>query len=208
MRRVPLWRRLGGLMGEGHSRHEPNGSGIRIVTANNIRQTQSDPMKSLGNQSAFSWQHIVFAAGCVILAAGIGSLTTIPNIPTWYAGLEKPGFTPPNWAFGPAWTVLYILMGISFWRILERGNRVPGKTVAVVLFLVQLALNAFWSVAFFGLHSPLFGLAVISAMIVFIIATIFAFWRLDRLAGLLMIPYLAWVSFACALNLSVFLLNR
>jgi len=154
------------------------------------------------------WRTAALAAGCVILAAGIGSLATIPNIPTWYAGLHKPAFTPPNWAFGPAWSVLYVLIGIGFWRILNLGPRVAGQRTAVALFLVQLTLNALWSVAFFGLHSPLDGLIVIAAMILTIIATIIAFWPLDRLAALLMVPYLAWVGFASLLNLSVFLLNR
>ena len=149
-----------------------------------------------------------FAAGCVILAAGVGSLATIPNIPTWYAGLAKPSFTPPNWLFGPAWTVLYILMGISFWRVLSLAAGEPGQRLAVALFLVQLTLNAFWSVAFFGLRSPFFGLVVIGTLLVAIIATLFVFWPLDRVAAILMGPYLAWVGFASALNLSVYLMNR
>jgi tryptophan-rich sensory protein len=165
-------------------------------------------MNTLAKPPRFSWQPVLLAAGGVTLAAGIGSFATIPNIPGWYAGLDKPSFTPPNWAFGPAWTVLYVLMGISFWRILNTANGSPGRRTAIGVFIVQLTLNALWSVAFFGLHSPLFGLVVIFAMIAAIVATIFAFWPLDRIAGLLMLPYLAWVAFASALNLSVFLLNR
>ncbi len=165
-------------------------------------------MTSVVNQTHLSWPSVAFAAGCVILAAGIGSFATIPNVATWYAGLEKPAFTPPNWLFGPAWTVLYILMGFSFWRILSLGSDEPGQRLAVTLFLVQLALNALWSVVFFGLHSPLYGLIVISAMIMAIVATIFTFWPLDRVAAIVMIPYLAWVAFATALNLSIFMLNR
>jgi tryptophan-rich sensory protein len=160
------------------------------------------------SHGSFAWMPAAFAAGCVILAAGIGTFATIPNIPTWYAGLAKPSFTPPNWLFGPAWTLLYILMGISFWRILSLAGGEPGQRLAVALFLGQLIFNAFWSVAFFGLRSPLLGLVVICALMVAIVATIFAFWPLDRLAAILMWPYLAWVGFASALNLSVFLLNR
>lgn len=152
---------------------------------------------------------VVFAAGA------IGSAATIPNIPVWYASLHKPAFTPPNWLFGPAWTGLYLLIAISFWRILTspfrktgKGLGKTGKDLAISIFLVQMTLNALWSVVFFGLHSPLYGLVVIGLLIAAIIATIASFVRIDRLSALLLLPYLIWVCFATALNAGIFLMNR
>ncbi len=148
-------------------------------------------------------------AGFVVFAAGAaGSAATLPNITTWYAGLHKPAFTPPNWLFGPVWTALYLLMAIAFWRILTLARKTQSRQTAIVWFLIQICLNALWSIAFFGLHSPLFGLIVIAFMVVAIILTIVSFLHLDRLAGWLLVPYLLWVSFASALNAAVFLLNR
>jgi benzodiazapine receptor len=144
----------------------------------------------------------------VFAASVIGSLATFQNIPTWYAHLAKPGFTPPNWLFGPAWTLLYILMAVAFWRILTLHKGASGKGPAIFWFLIQLILNALWSVAFFGLHSPLYGLVVIGLMIIAIIITMIRFFRLDPWAGIMLVPYLAWVSFASALNAAIFFLNR
>lgn len=145
---------------------------------------------------------VVFAAGAA------GSAATIPNIPTWYATLHKPSFTPPNWLFGPAWTLLYILMAIAFWRILTLPKDTAGKIKSIAWFIIQILLNALWSIAFFGMHSPLYGLVVIGLMLVAIFATVMSFLKIDRISGWLLIPYLAWVSFASALNAAVFLLNR
>lgn len=136
-----------------------------------------------------------------------GSLVTRPSIPSWYAGLSKPGFTPPNWLFAPVWTTLYILMAYGIWRILSLPKDRPGRPAAIAAFFVQLALNCLWSFAFFGAHSPLAGLAVIAALVVAILATIRAFWRLDRIAALLLVPYLVWVAYATALNTAIWQLN-
>lgn len=143
----------------------------------------------------------------VILVAVSASLVTQPNIPTWYAGLQKPGFTPPNWAFPVAWTLLYILMAYALWRILSLPKELPGRSTAIAAFFVQLALNGLWSFAFFGGHSPLAGLVVIIALIVAIIATMRAFGKLDRVAALLLAPYLAWVAYATVLNATIWQLN-
>ena len=143
----------------------------------------------------------------VAVVSVLGTLATAPNIPTWYAGLVKPGFTPPNWVFGPVWTLLYAMMAFALWRILSLpGDRV-GRKPAVTAFFVQLALNALWSWAFFGAHSPLAGLVVIFVLIVAIIATIRAFWALDHVAAYLLVPYLAWVCYATALTAAVWRLN-
>ncbi len=148
------------------------------------------------------------AAGPVLAAAAIGNLATFANLQTWYAHLNKPTFTPPNWVFGPAWGILYILMIIAFWRVLTLPSAVRGKRQGIAMFLIQLALNAAWSVVFFGLHAPAGGLVIIGLMILAIVATLFAFWRIDRPAALMLLPYLAWVCFATALNAGVWLLNR
>ncbi|WP_230534315.1 TspO/MBR family protein [Microvirga roseola] len=143
----------------------------------------------------------------VVAVSVAGSLVTTPNIPTWYAGLEKPGFTPPNWLFAPVWTALYAMMAYALWRILALPRNLPGRSAAVTAFFVQLVLNSLWSFAFFGANSPLAGLIVIAALIVAILATIHAFWRLDRIAALLLAPYLAWVIYATALNAAIWQLN-
>jgi benzodiazapine receptor len=143
----------------------------------------------------------------VVAVAVSASLVTQPNIPTWYASLQKPGFTPPNWAFPVAWTVLYALMAYGLWRILSLPENRPGRPAAIIAFFVQLALNGMWSFAFFGGQSPLAGLVVIAALIVAILATISTFWRLDRVAALLLLPYLAWVAYATLLNGTIWRLN-
>ncbi len=143
----------------------------------------------------------------VVAVAVSASLITQPNIPAWYAGLEKPGFTPPNWAFPVAWTILYAMMAYALWRILSLPENRPGRSAAIVAFFVQLILNGTWSFAFFGGQSPIAGLVVIVALIVAILATIRTFWRLDRLATGLLLPYLAWVSYATLLNGTIWRLN-
>jgi tryptophan-rich sensory protein len=152
-------------------------------------------------------QRFLVAVLPVVAVSVAGSLVTTPNIPNWYAGLAKPGFTPPNWLFGPVWTTLYIMMAYAVWRILSLPKEQPGRTAAFTTFFVQLALNCLWSFAFFGAHSPLAGLVVIAALIVSILATIRAFWPLDRIAAWLLVPYLAWVSYATALNGAIWHLN-
>lgn len=137
----------------------------------------------------------------------IGSIFTMSAIPTWYATLQKPSFTPPNWLFAPAWVTLYILMGISAFLIWRRGLDDRRTRMALIVFLIQLILNALWSIAFFGLESPLYGVIVIVALWVAILVTLLRFFRISRVAGILLIPYILWVSFASALNMAIFVLN-
>jgi benzodiazapine receptor len=137
----------------------------------------------------------------------IGSLATTPNIPTWYAALEKPFFTPPNWLFAPAWITLYLLMAVAAFLIWRKGLGEEGVRYALILFLVQLVLNALWSVVFFGLHSPLYGMVVIIALWIAILLTIIKFFQLSVAAGSLLLPYILWVSFAAVLNISIWVLN-
>lgn len=151
---------------------------------------------------------IAFMAAAPVLAAGfLGNLATTPNIAGWYAGLAKPAFTPPNWLFGPAWTTFYILMAIAFYRVLRLDSATPRRGVAIIVFLLQLALNASWSFAFFSAHSPLLGLVVILLLEALIFATIALFWRLDRVAAGCLVPYAAWVAFATYLNAGIWALN-
>ncbi|MDD4179572.1 MAG: tryptophan-rich sensory protein [Candidatus Margulisbacteria bacterium] len=141
-------------------------------------------------------------------AAAIGSFATTPSIPTWYAALNKPSFNPPNWIFGPVWTLLYLMMAVAAFLIWQKGWNDPKVRIALMIFLFQLALNSCWSIVFFGWHSLWGAFAVIIFLWLAILATIIKFWPLNPLAGWLLIPYILWVSFASFLNLTVALLNR
>lgn len=148
----------------------------------------------------------LFAALLVIAASALGSSATIPNISTWYAGLHKPSFTPPNWIFGPVWTLLYAMMGYAFFRVLRTGQGVERRR-ASIWFLIQLALNTSWSFAFFGARNPGLGVVVVVALWLAIVATIVSFRRVDRIAAWLLAPYLVWVSYATLLTAAVWRLN-
>jgi len=137
----------------------------------------------------------------------IGSLFTTPAITTWYATLQKPPFTPPNWLFAPAWITLYLLMGISAFIIWRRGLDNRWAKQALIVFLIQLVLNALWSIAFFGLESPLYGVIVIATLWVAILLTILKFFKVSSVAAVLMLPYILWVTFAAVLNISIWVLN-
>jgi translocator protein len=147
------------------------------------------------------------AVGPIALAAALGNAATLPNIATWYDALAKPPLTPPNWVFGPAWTTLYLLMSVAFYRILRLDPATPRRARAILLFAAQLLFNAGWSFAFFAAHSPLLGLAVILPMEALILATIHAFSRLDRIAALCLVPYALWVAFATYLDGGIWMLN-
>jgi tryptophan-rich sensory protein len=140
------------------------------------------------------------------LAGFLGSLFTTPAIPTWYATLKKPFFTPPDWIFSPVWISLFILMGISLYFVWRRADH-PMFKIAFIFFFVQLILNIFWSIAFFGLKSPLLGLIDIVALWIAILFTILNFFKVSKFSGALLIPYLLWVSFAALLNFFLWILN-
>ena len=141
------------------------------------------------------------------VAGLIGAVATYPSIPTWYASLEKPAFNPPNWLFGPVWTTLYTLMGIAAFLVWRQGIRKREVKIALGIFIVQLVLNSLWSIVFFGLHSLLGGLVVILPLWVAILLSIVTFYRISKTAGVLLIPYILWVSFATILNFSLWQLN-
>jgi len=134
-------------------------------------------------------------------AAGfLGSLATTPSIGGWYKSLVKPSFNPPNWVFGPVWTTLYLLMGIALFLVWRLGFKAEGVQAALIVFLIQLALNTLWSILFFGLHQPLPAFIEIIVLWAFILWTMIKFFGLSRPAGWLLVPYLLWVSFASVLN--------
>jgi tryptophan-rich sensory protein len=144
----------------------------------------------------------------VCLAAGfLGSIFTTPSIPTWYASLAKPSFNPPNWLFAPVWTILFILMGISAFLVWQKGLKKKGVKKALGFFLAQLIFNVLWSFLFFKFHSPFLALLDIIFLWFLILLTIFKFFKINNTAGLLLIPYLLWVSFASILNYAIYRLN-
>ena len=147
-------------------------------------------------------RRLVFWLVAAFVPAAIGIAFPAPE---YYADLRKPAWAPPTWLFGPAWTVLYALIGIAAWLVAKRGG--PGVRVPLGLWGVQLALNAAWTPIFFGLRAPGIALAEISVMWVAIAATTVAFFVRRTAAGALMLPYLAWVSFATLLNFEIWRLN-
>jgi translocator protein len=149
-----------------------------------------------------NWKHLIIAIIICQLAGIVGSLFTFEAIPTWYSTLAKPDFTPPSWVFGPAWISLYTLMGGAIYLIWQKKD-----AIAIRLFSIQLALNALWSISFFGLKNPLLGLINIIILWIVLVATIIRFYKIDKNAAYLLIPYLLWSSFATILNLAIVLLN-
>lgn len=141
------------------------------------------------------------------LAGLIGALFTFSAIPSWYAYLDKPPFSPPNYLFGPVWTILYTLMGISAYLIYKKGLKKKEVKSALKVFAAQLILNSLWSIFFFGLRNPELAFAEIILMLATIVVTILRFNKISKTAAYLLIPYLLLVSFASILNLSIALLN-
>lgn len=149
-----------------------------------------------------------FASIALCEGAGLfGSIFTIQSIPTWYVGLQKPWFTPPAWLFGPAWTTLYALMGISLFIIWNLHLEYGKLSRAISLFGVQLVFNVLWSYLFFGLQLPLAAFVEILILWITILLTAFSFWKWSKLAAILFVPYLVWVSFASLLNFYIWRLN-
>ncbi|RZK81874.1 MAG: tryptophan-rich sensory protein [Pedobacter sp.] len=137
----------------------------------------------------------------------LGSYFTAAGVTTWYPTINKPSFNPPNWLFAPVWTTLYVLMGISAYRIWQRRDQVISFPRTVAIYLIQLLLNLMWSFLFFSLHLIGGALFEIVALLIAIIVNARVFYKIDKTAGLLFIPYILWVSFATILTLSIFMLN-
>lgn len=140
-------------------------------------------------------------------AGALGSQPVMDSIDTWYAALVKPSWNPPGFIFGPVWFVLYTLMGIAAWRIWNRRYNNSLSESALIFYAMQLALNAAWSPLFFGLHSPFLAFLDISILVFLVATTTVTFWKIDKNAGKLLVPYLCWTIFALALNLSILQLN-
>jgi translocator protein len=166
-----------------------------------MRKTRREPRSTPLNDA------ILLVASILVCqaAGGLGAIATMPSIPTWYASLEKPPINPPNWLFGPVWTTLYLLMGLALFQVARRGFRRHAGALRV--FALQLALNTAWSVVFFGMHQPGAAFVVILALLASIIWTMARFHRVRPMAAWLLLPYVAWVSFASVLNFFLWQLN-
>jgi tryptophan-rich sensory protein len=149
---------------------------------------------------------VLLAIAICEAVGSIGSIFTIPAIGLWYAGLAKAPLNPPNWIFGPVWTTLFALMGVAAYLVWSR-RRDKSVKPALLIFILQLLFNVFWSILFFGGHAPLAAAIEIIFLWIAILWTIIAFWKINRTAAWLLLPYLLWVTFAAYLNYSVFLLN-
>ena len=143
--------------------------------------------------------------GATFAAAGLGAVASV-NAGAFYGGLAQPSWAPPAWLFGPVWSVLYLVMGLAAWLVWRRHG-FGGASTALRLFIVQLLANSLWTWLFFKWHLGAVAFAEITVLLLLIAATVFHFWRLHRLAALMLVPYLAWVSFATALTLSMWQLN-
>lgn len=150
---------------------------------------------------------ILIAVAVCLFVGFLSSFSTQSSISDWYVTLNKPSFNPPNWVFGPVWTVLYVLMGISAGIVWNKGFYHRWVKTALYHFIFQLIFNAAWSVVFFGLKSPFYAFTVILILLILIILTIKWFRVVNKLAAYLLIPYLMWVSFATVLNFSIWQLN-
>lgn len=154
-----------------------------------------------------TWKFII----SVIICEGVGSLGAIFNIgsiDSWYTTLQKPFFNPPNWLFAPAWTILFFLMGVALYYVWKNYEQKKHQAqIAIKFFIIQFILNVLWSLFFFGWQNPGLALAEIIALWIFILVTLVKFYQVDKRAGYYLIPYLAWVTFAAALNFSIWYLN-
>jgi benzodiazapine receptor len=151
--------------------------------------------------------HLLVSILVCEFAGIVGSIFTTPAIPTWYASLRKPSFTPPSWVFAPVWVTLYALMGMALYVTWKEGLDRHDVRRAVGLFAVQLTLNVLWSLVFFGLQSAAYGFAVIIILWIAVLVTTVLFYKISKTAGVLLVPYFLWGSLASALNFSILLLN-
>lgn len=152
------------------------------------------------------WIKLITATVLCVLLGSVGGLVTVAEIPTWYASLNKPSFNPPNWLFGPVWTTLYLLMGISVYLIWKQPVSTE-RNKALQFFILQFILNFCWSFIFFGLHATGWALIEMAALWIFILLTIIYFAKHSKTAAWLLVPYISWVSFALLLNGAIWRLN-
>lgn len=150
---------------------------------------------------------LALSIGVCFLVAFIGSVFTLSSISTWYAVLNKPFFSPPNWIFGPVWTILYFMMGVSLHIVWSKNLKGKKKDEAIKIFIFQLIINLLWSLVFFGFHQPLLAFITIIVLWFSIFKTIKSFYEISKVSAYLLIPYILWVSFASILNLAIVALN-
>lgn len=151
---------------------------------------------------------LAIAVAIPLAVGGMSGLATAHGIQDWYPSLVKPSFTPPSWLFGPVWTLLYLMMGTAAFLVWQKGWESGAVKAALALFAIQLILNGLWSVLFFGMRWPGLAFAEILLLWISIGGTIALFWRVAPVAGMLLLPYDAWVTFAVVLNGAIWLLNR
>ena len=154
-----------------------------------------------------NWTVLIASIVICNLAGIIGSVFTVSSVGSWYSTLVKPDFSPPNWIFGPVWTTLYTLMGIAAYLVWEKGVKKKHVGKALGVFGIQLVLNLFWSFLFFGMRNPFYAFVEIIFLWLAIIASIVLFYKIDKRAAYLLIPYILWVSFAAFLNYNLWVLN-
>lgn len=157
-------------------------------------------------KAAAPWLGLVVWVAVCLGAGGLGAVVTTPAIDGWYRTLAKPDWNPPDYVFGPVWTTLFVMMGVSAWLVWKPGG-FHGAILPLVLFAVQLAFNVGWSYVFFGWHQPGWAFVEILVLWLLIAATTVAFFRRSVAAGWLLTPYLAWVSFASVLNFTIWRMN-
>ena len=151
---------------------------------------------------------LLISVALPLSVGGLSGIATARGVQDWYPTLAKPAFNPPDWVFGPVWTLLYLMMGVAAFLVWQRGWHEPAVRIALAVFLVQLALNGLWSVLFFGMQAPGLAFAEIVVLWLSIGATVVLFWRVVPIAGKILLPYAAWVGFAAVLNGSIWILNR
>ncbi len=151
---------------------------------------------------------LIIAVALPLVVGGLSGFFTVTGVESWYQTINKPAWNPPNWIFGPVWTTLYILMGISLFLVWRENAADGAKKYALILFAAQLLLNFFWSFIFFSQQQPGWAFAEIVLLWLLIVLTIFAFARINNLAAWLLVPYISWVSFAAILNFTIWQLNK
>lgn len=163
---------------------------------------------STAHTARFQFWPLAISIIITLAIAGVASYFTVPQIPGWYSTLQKPGFNPPNWLFGPVWTVLYIMIAIAAYLVWQRRNHSVDYANARNTYFLQLLFNFLWSIVFFGMHQIFAALAIITLLWVSIIVNIYFFGKMSKVAAWLLVPYLLWVSFASLLNFSIYVLNK
>ena len=155
-----------------------------------------------------NFMRLAFAAAIPLVVGGLSGFVTAQGVQDWYPTLIKPSFNPPSWVFGPVWTLLYLMMGIASFLVWQKGWESGAVKTALAFFAIQLILNGLWSILFFGMRMP--GLAFLEILVLWVSIglTLVLFWRVTPVAGMLLFPYQAWVTFAAVLNGAIWILNR